>query len=541
MPLRALKTSLFAFCACLGACASAPQPDRFGAPSAARIMADTAWLADDARQGREAGSAGYDAAAAYVADAMAAAGVKPGYAGEWLQRVPMRAAVRKLDGYSFTLSEGGASSPLVHLVDYIGSTPIEETAAAARGEIVFAGFGVVAPKRAHDDYQGLDVRGKIVAVFSGAPASFNTEERAHFGSSSVKGRVAADRGAIAIVTIPTRESITRNPWARIVEKPMAQSMTWVGPDGAAHVSAPEIDLFAFLSEAGARKLFAGEARAIDDLWAEVAGGETPAGFALRKSAALTAASTHSVLSSANVIGVIEGADPRLRNEAIIVSAHLDHIGVGGAPEAADKINNGALDNAIGVAMLIETARAVRESGDRPKRSIIFAALTAEEKGLIGADYLARQPAPGFDFVGNVNIDMPLVLFPFTDVVAFGGERSTLGDHAKSAARGMGLALSPDPLPQEGLFTRSDHYRFVEQGVPAIYIAVGFASGGEAAFEGFLKEHYHRPSDDLTRPINPAAAARFAELNYRILMTAANARERPKWRRGDFFGDLFAKP
>jgi Zn-dependent M28 family amino/carboxypeptidase len=163
-------------------------------------------------------------------------------------------------------------------------------------------------------------------------------------------------------------------------------------------------------------------------------------------------------------------------------------------------------------------------------------------GLLGSDYFARRPGVGAGrIVANVNLDMPLMLYPFEDVVAFGAERSTLGATAKEAAREAGVRLAPDPFPEEGIFTRSDHFRFVEQGVPAIYLFAGFAAGGEAAFGKFMKERYHRPSDDLSQAIDYEAAARFADLNFRIAAEIADADRAPAWRAGDYFGAMFFRP
>ena len=172
---------------------------------------------------------------------------------------------------------------------------------------------------------------------------------------------------------------------------------------------------------------------------------------------------------------------------------------------------------------------------------IFLAVTAEEKGLLGADYFAHFPtAPAENIVANVNLDMPVMLHDFADVVAFGAERSTLGPMVREAVESAGLELSPDPFPELGIFTRSDHYRFVEKGIPSVYLFPGFANGGEEAFNGFMRDHYHKPSDEVTLPIRYDSAARFADVNYEISRAIADAPERPKWNKGDFFGDLFSR-
>jgi Zn-dependent M28 family amino/carboxypeptidase len=212
------------------------------------------------------------------------------------------------------------------------------------------------------------------------------------------------------------------------------------------------------------------------------------------------------------------------------------------PVKGDSINNGALDNAAGVATTLEVARTFAESGQRPRRSILFLTVTGEEKGLLGAQYFARNPTLGArPIVANVDLDMPILFYDFTDVIAFGSDRSGIGPAVRRAAGRMGVALSPDPMPEEGLFTRSDHFRFVEVGVPAVFLMTGFANGGEEKFRGFLAGCYHHPCDDLSQPIDYAAGAKFARLNYEITRELADGDTRPLWVKGDFFGTKFAPP
>ncbi|MEA3040811.1 MAG: hypothetical protein QOC65_300, partial [Sphingomonadales bacterium] len=205
----------------------------------------------------------------------------------------------------------------------------------------------------------------------------------------------------------------------------------------------------------------------------------------------------------------------------------------------DRIRNGAMDNATGVATLIEVARQMGLPGNRPRRSVIFAAVTAEEKGLLGAQYLARHPVVDGRIVGVVNLDMPILTYDFSDVIAFGAEHSTLGPIVERAAARMNVRLTPDPLPEEGLFTRSDHYNFVREGIPSVFLMTGFAGEGERQFRDFLAHRYHTPRDDLAQPFDWRAGARFAELNYLIAREIADSVQAPLWYRGSFFGDAFA--
>jgi Zn-dependent M28 family amino/carboxypeptidase len=227
---------------------------------------------------------------------------------------------------------------------------------------------------------------------------------------------------------------------------------------------------------------------------------------------------------------------------VVLSAHLDHLGIKDVAGSGtgDRIYNGALDNAAGIAALLEAARAAAAAPDKPRRSIMFLATTAEEKGLLGADYYARYPTvPLAQIVGNVDLDMPMLLYPFTDLIAFGANHSTIGRQVADAVAPMKIKLSPDPMPEQGVFTRSDHYQFVRQGMPALMLATGMESGGGEAWGKFLEGAYHNPGDDLSQPIDWQAGARFSEVNYRITRAMADADAPPLWYAGDYFGDTFA--
>lgn len=534
---RVIFSALLAALA-LGGATGAPAVDNRGAAS--RLKADIAWLADDARAGREAGTPGYDAAAAYVAAEFKAAGLSPGVDGGWRQTARLRTAVRDLEAAEFTLSGSGGSETLAHLTDYIAGRSFAEASYEASGALVYAGYGVRAPSENYDDYAGLDVAGKIVVVFSGAPRGFSTEIAAHFNNAETKLKTAAARGAIGLISIQSQSA--RFPWSAAARFAAAPATTVLGPDGQAGAPGPTVRATAFMSESGAQKLFAGEALDYFALRTLEAASGAPKGFPLKKSARLSGAMKFSEIRSDNIIGVIEGADPALKDEIVLLTAHLDHIGVddGGKP-GEDVINNGAMDNAAGVAVLIEAATMFRRARKAPRRTIAFAAVTAEEKGLLGSDYLARYSAFGNKrVVANVNLDMPVLLYPFTDVVAFGAERSSIGPVVAQAAASMGLKLSPDPIPEEGIFTRSDHYSFVKQGVPSVFLITGFENGGGDIFRNFLATHYHAPSDDVSLPIRYDQGARFTELNYRIARDLADAETAPAWNKGDFFGETFGK-
>lgn len=526
--------------------AAAPALAQVSAPlsdSARRVQAHMEFLASDLLEGREAGSPGYDIAADYVASQFKQLGLKPaGDDGTYFQRVPMT-AYRPADEGSLVLRQAGVAVPLEFGKDFvIGRNPLSaETKLSA--SLVFVGYGVVAPERGRDDYAGLDVRGKIVVALDGAPSSIQTEERAYYRNARTKRAEAARRGAVGFISVATPESEKVSPFASRARLWRNWAMTWRDPAGRPFIVAPDVLPLADLSLQGAAKLFRGAPATLDQIYAAAA---TPAAdvprFALPATAEASYRTETRSVESRNVVALLEGGDPALKAEAVVLSAHLDHVGVAQGTEG-DRIHNGALDNAGGVATTLEVARMAVHATQKPRRSMLFLMVTAEEKGLVGAEYFARNPTlPRQALVANVNLDMPILTYAFSDVVAFGADRSGIGAAVQRAAARTGVGLSPDPMPEEGLFTRSDHFRFVEVGVPSVFLMTGFAAGGEAKFRGFLKDCYHKPCDDLSQPIDYEAGARFAKINYEITRELTEAPRRPAWNRGDFFGEKFgARP
>ena len=508
-------------------------------PEAAAVRGHVGFLASDEMKGREAGTPEYDIAARYVAAQFETNGLKPaGGKDSYLQAVPL-VTFRAADEGSVVLVRGSAKTALKFGEDYLpGSNPV--TATVARDlPLVFVGFGVVAPGFKRDDYAGLDVKGKIVVLLSGAPATLPTEERAHYGNDATKRSLAAERGAAGIITVytPIRERVS--PFARNVRNWRYARATWAHADGRPDFPGESAPVLATLSLAGADKLFAGMPGGAAAVFAAAEGkAAATRRMAMPMTARIAVRSDIKRVASSNVAGLIEGSDPALKNEVVVLSAHLDHVGI--CPEVkGDTICNGAMDNAMGIASMIEVAHGFKHLKLRPKRSILFLAVTAEEKGLVGAGYFAANPTvPKAALVANVNLDMPVVTYDFRDVVAFGAERSSIGPAVARAGATLGIALVPDPEPEQSIFTRSDHYRFVQQGVPSVFLVTGPGGPGKAANKAFEKDHYHRPSDDMALPIDWRAATRFVALNLAIARDLADTAERPRWNKGDFFGTLY---
>ena len=495
------------------------------------LRAHVEFLADDSMLGRDSFTPEYRIAANYVATQLMAAGVQPGGDdGSYLQTIGFQATMPAAPG-EMAIMRGGKRQALTFGEDFVGTVNPRDADFRLSGDVVFAGYGAVDRDIGWDDYRGLNVRGKIVAVLAGGPAKLASEKRAHFSSRAAKSQAALARGAKGIVLIDSIADDAGYSVARRAANWQRPSISWIAPDGKPNLEAGDAPSIGTLSRAGAAKLFTGSPvgwSAVDA--AERSGAAMPTG---RLGADIEARqrSETAALESANVVGVIPGSDPKLAREQVVLTAHLDHLGVEEMAEddpKADRINNGAIDNAIGIAMMLEIAREFQRSGKAPRRTIVFTAVTAEEVGLSGSEYYAQHPSVRGAMVANINLDMPIMTYPFRDIIAYGAERSSIGTSLKRILDAEGLPLTPDPVPEENYFVRSDHYSFVKAGVPSIMLATGYANGGEAAWGAFFGGAYHQPSDDMSVPFHWEAAVRFARVNGAIARSIADAPERPMW-------------
>ncbi len=500
-------------------------------------------LADDAMMGRLAGTRGYDDAAEYVAEQFALLGAEAGGEEGWYQQVPLVAYRVDTESTTVFLHRDGSDEALRYREDYGMAGDKVRESNAVRAEVVYVGFGVHAPELGYSDYEGVDVDGKIVALFSGAPATFPHNQRAYYASSRSKAKEAISRGAIGTIRLRSRRAQRIMSWERYKQQTGTRpGMAWVNLSGEVSDYFPELGGAVTINRQVAERLFANSALSFEDALDAIDNGEAKS-TPLAVEVSMSRRSSQEEVLSPNVIGMIRGSDPELRQEYVALTAHLDGLGTGVA-EDGDVIYNGAYDNAMGVALLLEAARVFVELP--PKRSVLFIALTAEERGLLGSDYFAHYPTvPRDAIVANVNLDMPLFLYPPADLIAFGAEHSSLREPVRQAAEAEDFALTPDPLPEETLFVRSDQYSFVRKGIPAVFLVTGFNSAdpvldGEALFREHLTTHYHRPSDDLERPVHWESAIRFARANARIAYLVGDAPERPTWNPGDFFGEKFGR-
>ena len=531
----------------LGACATPPPTsldDSLDLIGKRALKRHVKWLSHDDREGRMSGEAGYDMAAAYVVEQFEKMGLEPGGHDGWYQPVTLRTYKPVEDAAQLIIHYEASDRALVYRDDFaVGGNPVERTF-SVRADVVYVGYGVHAPDLGYSDYADIDVHGKIVAWYRGAPESFEGEHRFFHSSSARKQEEAVARGAVGTITLRSREEEERSSWEESKKRIGKRGRTtWVGNDGAPANYLPQLQGAASLSPAAAHMLFAGSSLSYEESLDAMESGIV-ASAKLVAAVTLAGESEQSDFSSPNVVGMVRGSDPALAAEYVVYTAHLDHLGT----HEEDKkrvVFNGAYDNAMGVALMLETARSV--AAYPPRRSVLFLAVTAEEKGLLGSDFFINHPAvPRKSIVANINLDMPLFLYPVADLVAFGSENSTLQGVAESSAEAEGFFFSPDPIPEERLFVRSDQYSFVRKGIPAIFLVPGFTSlnddvDGEALFRDFLKNHYHKASDNLRLPIDWSSAVRFARAHTRIGYEVASRADRPSWLEGNVFGERFATP
>jgi len=510
------------------------------------IRAGMRFLSDDLLEGRGTGSRGYDIAAKYMAtqfEGMGLAGA--GENGTYFQSVPLRSARPDEAKTTVTLVRGGKKEVMAFRRDFItfGDPGREDTSVDAR--VVYVGAGVTAPEQGYDDYKGIDVKGKIVAVIFEAPPAFESSVRAHYSSFTVKAENAVAHGAVGLIGLDDPVLEGMYPFSEQVRDLAFPQMSWLDDKGRPNDYFPELRAKAFFSIEAVKKLFEGSAHSADEVFTAAKAGKVLS-FDLPVTAKIRNGTKLGDVHGTNVVAKFAGSDPSLADQYVVFTAHLDHLGIG-EPVKGDSIYNGALDNASGSSILLEVARVFAAINPRPRRSMVFLAVTGEEEGLLGSDFFAHYPTVGKKaIVANVNMDEDLMLWPLKDIVAYGAEHSSLSNVVNEAAKRMNLIISPDPAPDEAVFIRSDQYSFVKRGVPSVFPVPGFKSDDpnvhpEALFKNWEQTRYHQPQDDMDQPgLDFAAAANFARFVFLCGWTIAQNTERPTWNNGDFFGARYAK-
>ncbi|MGH9719092.1 MAG: M28 family metallopeptidase [Bryobacteraceae bacterium] len=491
-----------------------------------RWWAHVVWLADDRLEGRATASAGHRKAAEYVAAEFERAGLKPLSGSGYLQPVRLRARRLAEERSSLTLiRSGGRRVPLTlgeHAIISLRADPPRRL----RAPLVFAGYGLSMPEARYDDFAGLDLRGKIAVYISGGPPEVSGSVLAHYQSADERGKALARAGAVGAISI-ANPGTSDLPWARVSGNRLAPSMSL--REGASR----ERRLSVTFNPARAVMLFEGAPQQFPELLALANERKPLPRFPLPASLEATAAVERSEELSENVAGVLPGSDAALSKQAVVISAHLDHLGRGRAI-GGDDIYNGAMDNASGAASLIEIAASMHLDRKPLRRSVVFVAVTAEEKGLLGSQYFAQQS--GTSLIACLNLDMFLPLFALRRLTVMGLEESGLGDRVRAVAAPLGVEVEPDPEPRRNRFIRSDQYSFIRRGIPSLAFKLGYEKGSpeEATARRWIAERYHAPSDDTAQPVDLEAAARFNHLIRLLVEDVANNPRTPEWSRESFF-------
>ena len=491
--------------------------------AAAQWWSDVSALADDNMEGRQTGSPGYDRAASYVISRLKAEGLAPAGDHGYLQPVAFQQQIVDQDKSSAALVAADGSVTPIKLGDQMliaaGQGPRPKSVDAP---LVFIGYGLHLPKQGHDDFAG-DLKGKIVVVLSGGPADLSGALKSN--ARSERNKELGRRGVLGIISLTTPKQV-EIVWDR--QKLLARGPGMYLADDRLRDNKKPFFAATF-DPAQSEMLFQGSGHSFAELAALADDSKPLPLFALSFHLKASVAASYSRLSSPNIVAKLEGRDPKLKSEYVAVSSHLDHLGIG-APIKGDRIYNGAMDDASGVATVLDIAHRLKQ-GPPLKRSVLFLLFTAEEKGLLGSTYYAEKPTvPKSAIVADLNFDMPLPLWPLKTIYAPGQDESTLGDDAKAVAAMQGLQMVPDPLPDRNVFIRTDQFSFVRQGIPALVFKFGFAKGTpEFAIEhDWRANRYHAPSDDLDQPVMKEEAVKLDDFVAALAARVADADGRPAW-------------
>ena len=503
-----------------------------------RIRAHVKFLSSDLLEGRGPGSRGGELAAAYIATEFALFGLKPaGDNGTYFQMVPLVGVTTEPEA-TVEAQGGGKQLQFRWLDDFVGATAQQKPDARIDGDVIFVGHGIVAPEFHWDDFKGVDVRGKILVLFTNEPPAddpkfFGGKALTYYGRWTYKYEEATRRGAQAVFIIHTTPNagysyaVVRSSWGR--------------EDGQVRVQPGQnaLGFAGWLSQDAGNKLLALAGHNVDEMLRLAESRDfhpMPLGIHIRGDFPTRLRD----IRSSNVVGIVEGSDPVLKKQAVVYTAHWDHLGVG-TPVNGDAIYNGAVDNGTGCGIILETAQDWAALPDKPKRSAIFLAVTGEEEGLLGSAYYAAHP---FIPVGRTALDLNYdALFPagrVRDVSAAGGERTTVWPVVEEVARRMNLTIKPDAHPEQGSYYRSDHFSFANAGVPAFSIDEGTdfvgkpADFGEKLFEDYNEHHYHQPSDEFHEDWDFSGLAQMVRFGMEVGIAVANESRLPTWRAGDEF-------
>jgi len=512
--------------ATFGLAAAATDPAESYARPADQWWADISALAGDSNEGRQTGSPGYMRAASYVISRFKAEGLKPAGVGGFLQPVAFeQQTIDQAASHAELRNAGTETTPVQPGEDLIIAAGGAARPSQVAAPLVFIGYGLHLPEQGYDDIAGVDLKGKIAVVLSGGPAEISgpIKSNARFARAKMLGKL----GAVGMITLTTPKQV-EIPWAR--QKLLSGQPGMYLTDSALR-DTPDGFLLASFDPDKSQLLFKGTGHTFAQLCALADASSPLPHFDLPIQLQANIVARRESVTSPNLIARLQGRDPNLAKEYVVVSAHLDHLGIGAAING-DRIYNGAMDDASGVATVLDIAHRLKTARQRPRRSVLFLIVTAEEKGLLGSHYFASRPTvPKDSIVADLNFDMALPLWPLKSVFAPGAGESTLGTDAAAVATARGLAMAPDPLPDRNVFIRTDQYSFVREGVPSLAFKFGFAKDTPE----FKIEHdwranrYHAPSDDLDQPgIFKEDAAKLDAYVAALTVRVANADARPAW-------------
>ncbi|MEQ1472582.1 MAG: M28 family peptidase [Candidatus Acidiferrum sp.] len=507
---------------------------------AERIRAHVKFLASDLLEGRGMGQRGSDIAAEYIATQFALDGLNPaGDHGTYFQEVPM-VSMTTLPETTFSLEpKSGEALKLKNLDDYITQNESQKEASDIDAPIVFVGYGITAPEYNWDDYKGVDLKGKVALLFVNEPTSddpkfFTGRALTFYGRWVYKYQETARHGAVATLIIHRRD-LASYGW-EVVRNSNGKAKSYLRLDGT-----PKLQGASWIQLEVAKKLAAMAGMDVDKMFQQAQSRDfKPVELPVRLKAHIV--STVRPFASKNVVAMLQGSDEKRRDEALMYSAHYDHLGID-ATASGDNIYNGAVDNATGCGILLELARAwsQAEGSARPPRSILFASVTAEEQGLLGSEYLGKHsPVPAKKITLDLNYDGLAPIGDPEEVEVSGAERTTFYPEVEKMAQKFGLGIRPDALPEAGHYYRSDHFSLARVGIPAFSVNEGLKfkghdeAWGRAQEKDYVDHHYHQPSDEYHDDMDFTALAKLALFGYDLGMQAASLPELVQWKPGDEF-------
>ncbi len=472
-------------------------------------------LAADNMEGRDTGSPGLKKAEAYTVNQLKAAGLQPAGTKGFYQPVKFESRQLVETDSSAALVRNGKAEPLTLGEDMIFSTRVD-LAPEVEAPLVFVGYGLSVPESNFDDLAGLDLKGKVAVLITGSPQQIGSALASHHQT---------------IILIPNPASMDV-PWSRTALNRLHPSMELAG----AEFNETQGEKLALtFNPAHADKLFDGSGHTFQEL-ADLAKDRKPLPhFPLTASIKARAKLQKKAVESANLVATLPGNDPQLKKEYVVLSAHIDHVGIG-EPINGDRIYNGAMDNASGVAVLLDVAASLKQHPENLKRSLLFVFVTGEEKGLLGSKYFAAHPTvDAKSMVADINIDMFRPLVPLKMLTVLGLAESDLGDVARQVAESDGVSVQPDPQPLRNVFVRSDQYSFIRHGIPALALDIAPTTPEqEQLYKDWLTHRYHAPSDDLDQPVDLASAGKYEDIIRQLMIKVANDPQRPQWKQDSFF-------